>query len=359
MVGIGGDKGGYIVKKVRFGIIGAGGIADRRTMPGMVLAKNAEIVAVMEINAELSEKLRQKYNAKYACTSAEELVKLDDVDAVYIASPVVFHASQAKLAADHGKHILLEKPIAMNAAEAEEVLTYCADKGVMVAAGFMMRFGAHVQNMKKAVEEGKIGQVVNGYSQFTLWLPPAAGNWRLDKKHSGGGPLMDMGVHCIDLMEYITGKRVNEVVAFNDTAVFDYTVEDSSTVLLKLDGNIQCVVQTNFNIPDEVARWRLEFFGTRGRLMGDTIIGQNDGGKLSGVFLESVSEYNATQDHADEQGTELEGDFGNLYTREVESFSDSILNGTPLEVPAWDALHVQKVVEAAYRSSEEHIAVKI
>jgi predicted dehydrogenase len=213
--------------------------------------------------------------------------------------------------------------------------------------------------MKKAVEEGKIGQVVNGYSQFTLWLPPAAGNWRLDKKHSGGGPLMDMVVHCIDLMEYITGKRVNEVVAFNDTAVFDYTVEDSSTVLLKLDGNIQCVVQTNFNIPDAVARWRLEFFGTRGRLMGDTIIGQNDGGKLSGVFLESVSEYNATQDHADEQGTELEGDFGNLYTREVESFSDSILNGTPLEVPAWDALHVQKVVEAAYRSSEEHIAVKI
>lgn len=347
------------MNKVRFGIIGAGGIADRRTMPGMMLAKNAEIVAVMEINADHAEALRKKYNAKYACTDTEELLRLPEVDAVYIASPVVFHAKQAMLAADYGKHILLEKPIGMNADEAEQVLNYCSQKGVLVAAGFMMRFGAHIQNMKKAVQNGKIGQVVNGYSQFTLWLPPEAENWRLDKCHAGGGPLMDMGVHCIDLMEYVTGSRVNEVVAFNDNAVFDYTVEDSSTVLMKLDGNIQCVVQTNFNIPDEVSRWRLEFFGTKGRLMGDTVIGQNDGGSLSAVFWESVGGYNATQDHADESGVELEGEFGNLYTREVESFCDSILNGTPLEVPAWDALHVQRVVEAAYRSSEKHIAVKL
>lgn len=347
------------MKTLRFGIIGAGGIADRRTLPGMMLAKNAEITAVMEIDPAYAERLKNKYNAKYAYTDAEELLKNPEVDAVYIASPVVFHARQAMLAADHGKHILLEKPIAMNSQEGEKVLAHCAEKGVQIAAGFMMRFGSHIMSMKRAVSEGKIGQVVSGYSQFTLWCPKEEGNWRQDKAKSGGGPLMDMGVHCIDLIEYITGSRVCEVAAFNETVVFDYNVEDSSSVLLKLQNGAQCVVQTNFNIPDEVSKWRLEFFGTRGRLLGDTVIGQNDGGKLNAVYLDGVSGYSATQDHADYAGIDVEGNFGNMYTREIESFADSILNQKPLEVPASDALHVQKVIEAAYKSSAERVTVSV
>jgi len=112
-------------------------------------------------------------------------------------------------------------------------------------------------------------------------------------------------------------------------------------------------VQTNFNIPDEASKWRLEFFGTKGRLLGDTIIGQNDGGKLNAVFIEENLAYSATQNHADDAGVDLEGDFGNMYTRQIESFSDSILNGKPLEVPASDAVHVQKIMELAYRSGQE------
>lgn len=341
-------------EKLRFGIIGAGGIADRRTLPGMMLAENVTVRAVMEIDPLTANRLKKKYHAAYAYTNEEEMLKNPEIDAVYIASPVVFHARQAKLAADYGKHILLEKPIAMNSREGEEVIEHCAAKGVQIAAGFMMRFGTHVMNMKRYVAQGKIGQVVSGYSQFTLWCPREEGNWRQVRAKSGGGPLMDMGVHCIDLMEYITGSRVCEVAAFNDTVVFDYDVEDSSTVLLKLTNGAQCTVQTNFNIPDEVARWRLELFGTRGRLLGDTVIGQNDGGSLNAVFLKDVGAYNATQDHADEKGEFIDGEFGNLYTREVESFADSILNHKPLQVPASDAVHVQKVIELAYRSSEEH-----
>ena len=347
------------MKKLRFGIIGAGGIADRRTLPGMLLAKNAEIVAVMEVLPEISESLRIKYNAKYAYTTAEEVIKNPEVDAVYIASPVVFHASQAKLAADYGKHILLEKPIAMTIEEGEEVVNYVASKGVKMAAGFMMRFGAHIMNMKKSVEDGKIGQVVNGYSQFTCWLPNSSGNWRLVKAKSGGGSLMDMGVHCIDLMEYILGSRVKQVASFNDTLTFDYDVEDSSTLLMKMENGCQCVIQTNFNIPDEAAKWRLEFFGTRGRLMGENIIGQIDGGSLNAFFMDEVSGYNATQNHQAGEGIDVEGEFGNMYTREVESFADSVLNDKPLVVPASDALHVQKVIAAAYESTDKKIIVDV
>ena len=136
-------------------------------------------------------------------------------------------------------------------------------------------------------------------------------------------------------------------------------MEDSSTVLLKLDNGAQCVVQTNFNIPDEVAKWRLEFFGTKGRLLGDNVIGQVDGGKLNVAFMDEVSGYNAAQNHAENIGKDIEAEFGNMYTREVESFADSILNEKPLIVPAEDAVHIQKVVAAAYKSSEQRVAVKV
>ena len=170
---------------------------------------------------------------------------------------------------------------------------------------------------------------------------------------------MDMGVHCIDLIEYVTGSRVCEVVALNDTLAFRYDVEDSSTVLLKLDNGAQCVVQTNFNIPDEVAKWRLEFFGTKGRLLGDNVIGQVDGGTLDAMFLGDLGGYDAQQDKKEATRDVIEVEFGNTYTREIESFSNSLLTGAPLEVPASQAVQVQRIMEAAYRSNDEGKIVKL
>ena len=342
--------------KLRFGVIGAGGIADRRTIPGMMLAENAVLTAVMGPNLERTEKIRAKYGARRAYDKEEDLLRDPEVDAVYIATPISEHARQARLAADYGKHILIEKPLAMTADEGESVVKYCAERNIKIAAGFMMRFGSHVMSMKKALAEGKIGQVVSGYTQFTVWLPYEEGNWRQIKAKAGGGAMMDLSVHTIDLMEYITGMRVTQVAAMNEKLAFpepQYDVEDSSTILLRMENGAQCVVQSNFNIPDEVARWRVEFFGTRGRLMGDTMIGQIDGGKLNAVFLEKNTGYSSEQTHVDLEGLEIEGDFGNMYTREIESFADSVLNDKPLVVPASDAVHIQRIMEAAYRSGEE------
>ena len=344
------------MKKLRFGVIGASGIADRRTIPGMLQAENAELVAVMSRDPEVAESLRKKYNAKYAYTTVEDLAGCPEIDAVYIGTPPVCHVEQAMICADHGKHMLIEKPLAMTADEGQKLVEYCQGKGVKMAAGFMMRFGSHAQSMKNAIAEGKIGTVVSGYAQFTLWLPYEPGNWRQMKAFSGGGPMMDLAVHCIDLMEYVSGMRVTQVASMNEKIAFPeeaYDVEDTSTLLMRMENGAQFVVQTNFNIPDEAAKWRVEFFGTKGRLLGDTMIGQNDMGKLNAVFIEKNVAYSATQNHADDAGIEIEGNFGNLYTREVESFCDSILNDKPLEVPASDAVHVQRIMEAAYRSGKE------
>lgn len=347
------------MEKLRWGVVAAAGIADRRTIPGMMAAGNAELVAVMEVDQPLAERIRQKYGAKRAYDNVEALLADPDVDAVYIASPVWAHAEQARMAADADKHILIEKPLALCADEAASVLTYCAGKGVRVAVGFVMRFGACVRAMKQAVMEGKIGSPVSAYSQFTCWYPAMENAWRQKKATAGGGALMDMGVHCIDLIQYITQSKVRQVAAFNDHQTFAYEVEDASMALLRLENGMQCVVQSNFNIPDEAAKWRLEFFGTRGRLLGDGVIGQEDGGTVDAMFLHDATEYNSQQDGAHPAGERLRVEFGNTYTREIESFSDSILHGKPLEAPGEDAVYVQRVVEAAYRSSAEGIVVEL
>ena len=339
-------------KKIRWGVIGAGGIADRRTIPGMMLCENADLVAVMEINMELAEKSRAKWNCKKAYDNEADLLADPEIDAVYIASPVVCHARQAMAVADAGKHILIEKPLALTSEEGEQVVRYCEEKGVQIAVGLMMRFGTHVQEMRKAIAENKIGRVVSGYAQFTCWYPDMPGNWRQTKKNGGGGCLMDMGVHCIDLMQYITGSKVKEVMAMNDTLSFNYEVEDTSTVLMRMENGCQCVVQSNFNIPDAAAKWRLEFFGEQGRLLGENVIGQIDGGVLDAMFLEMQGAQNAQQDTNELNATNMDAEFGNMYTREIESFSNSLLKGTPIEVPAAEAVYVQRVMEAAYGSGE-------
>ena len=164
---------------------------------------------------------------------------------------------------------------------------------------------------------------------------------------------MDMGVHCIDLMQYITGSPVKEVAAMNETLTFHYDVEDTSLVLLRLENGAVCTVQSNFNIPDDAAKWRLEFFGTKGRLLGDQVIGQSDGGTVDALFLKAVGGYDAQQTGEKPAGEILPTTPVNTYQMEIESFSNSILTGAPLDAPASDAVQVQRVIEAAYRASRE------
>ncbi len=346
------------MKKIRFGVIGAGGIADRRTIPGMLKCDAAELVSVMEIDAARAEELRVKYGAKRAYTDEAALLADPEIDAVYIASPVKLHGRQAMMAADQHKHILLEKPIALTCAEAKQVLDYCDARGVRVAAGFMMRFGACINEMKRAYEAGKIGQLVSVYAQFTCWYPDMPGNWRQSKASGGGGALTDMGVHMIDLIHYVSGSKTRQVAAFHDTLTFKYEVEDSSDLLLRLENGALCTVQTNFNIPDPVAKWRFEMFGTRGRLVGSDVVGQVDAGEVELLRVDSVGGYDAQQDASGTAAREvITGEYGDLYAREIASFCNSLLENKPFVADARNALLAQQVIEAAYRSNDEGIIV--
>lgn len=345
--------------KVKWGVLGAAGIADRRTLPGMMLANNAELVAVMEINKELAEKIRAKYNAKKAYDNVDDLINDEEIEAIYIASPVIFHKEQAIKAAKAKKHILVEKPLALTVQEGMEVLEVCRDNGVLVAAGLMMRYHAYHQKMKEIVESGRLGKVVSCRAQLTCWYPDMPGNWRQKKSTSGGGALMDMGVHCIDLIQYITGGKATKIAGLIGTKTFKYEVEDSSSVIFELDNGAFCYVDSNFNIPDAAARGRFEIYGTKGSMLAEGTISQVEGGKLDVVLSDDSLAYDAQQDRVDVSTVDIEVEFGNMYTKQIESFSNSILNGSKIEVPVEDAIQVQSLIEAAYESSESGRFVEV
>ena len=338
--------------KIKWGVIGCGGIADRRTLPGMMLAENAELVAVMDTNKAAAESCKEKYNAKYAFDNVEELLAIDEIQAVYIATPVFCHKEQAYAAAKAKKDILIEKPVGLTAAEAEEIAQFCKDEGVKLGVGFMMRFHTYHQKMKEVIKEGKLGEIVSARAQLTCWYPKMDNAWRQDMKLSGGGALMDMGVHCIDLIRSITGLEVKEVASFSGNQIFDYSVEDAGSIIMKLENGAIAYVDANFNIPDAAAKCKIEFYGTKGSIFAQGTISQVEGGEVEILCADDSLGYGADQNRDYVAPMELNLTLGNMYTKEIEAFGRAVAGEGEIPITAEDAIRSQKIVEAAYNCNK-------
>ncbi len=334
--------------KLKWGIIGCGGIADRRTLPGMMLASNAGPIAVMDADLAVAEKVKQKYRAKYAFNKYEDVLALDEIQAVYIASPVFCHKEQALAAAKAGKHILLEKPIGLTLAESEEILAACEAAGVKLGVGFMMRYHAYHQAMKELIAKGTIGEIVSMRAQFTCWYPEIEGAWRQNKALSGGGALSDLGIHCIDLLQYISGLDAVECKGYVQNQTFNYSVEDSASVIMKMSNGALAYVDANFNMPDSAAKCPLEFYGTKGSIIAVGTLSQEEGGTVEVLACPEVAGYDAQQNRSLVEPVELSVTFGNMYTKEVEAFSDAVLNDYEPPVTGKNTILVQKIIEAVY-----------
>lgn len=348
------------MNKVKWGVIGCGGIADRRTIPGMMLADNAELIAVMDTNGEAAKKVKEKYNALYAFDSVDELLAIEEIDAVYIASPVFCHKEQVEAAAKAGKHILLEKPIGLDIAEAEEIIKICEKANIKLGVGFMMRYAAYHEKMKEIIAEGRIGKLVSARAEFTCWYPTMDNCWRQEAKLSGGGAMMDMGIHCIDLIRYITGAEFTDVAGIADNQVFSYNgVEDAGYLIGRLSNGAVAYVGANFNIPDEIAKCALEFYGTAGCLTAVGTLSQIETGTVELVCGNSDAEYDAQQNRTMAEPVKIEVEFGNMYTKEIERFGKAVLGEGEIPVTAADAIAAQKVVESVYKSNSNKTHIKL
>ncbi len=334
--------------KLNMGVIGAGGIARRKTIPGMLKAKNCRLLAVMDpvgIEAIAAEFKAQPY------TSEKDLLADPAIQAVYIASPVNCHLKQIRMAAEAGKHILCEKPLAMNVKQTREAVEICKKNKVFLQEGYMMKFhGAH-RAIKQFVDEGRLGKIAYMRAQLSCWYPKMPGAWRQDPKLGGGGALIDMATHLYDLLSHFAGP-VKKVVAMVNTLVQDYRSDDASTTLLEFKSGAQGTVDCFYCIPDAASRTRLEIYGSQGAILAEGTIGQSVGGKLEGYFLAGEAGYDAAQNK------DVVRKFQNVtfpkinpYTAECEYFANCVLQGTAPELnDGRNAIYIADVAEKAYQS---------
>jgi predicted dehydrogenase len=344
--------------KVNFGVIGGGGIAFRRTIPGMLKAKNCRLVAVMDtVDAD---GIAKTFNIPRAYKSERDLLADPEVEAVYIASPAYCHAKQIAMAAEAGKHILCEKPITLDYAQAKESVALCRKKHVFLQEGYMMKFhGAHVKS-KQLIDEGRLGKLVYLRAQLSCWYPKIEGAWRQDPKKGGGGALIDMATHLYDLIEYFAGP-IRRITALTGNLVQDYRTEDASTTLLELASGAQASVDCFFCIPDEASRTRLEIYGSRGAILTEGTIGQSQGGKMEAILEAGDTGYDAAQSKdVARKFRRIAFPAVNPYTAECAYFADCILRNEPPTINnGKNALGIMALVEKAYAAAKNGRTMRV
>jgi len=337
---------------VNFGVIGAGGIALRKTIPGLLQAKNCRLVAVMDVRN--ADQVAAQFGAVRAYTEDTALLADPEVQAVYIASPVHCHARQIRLAAAAGKHILCEKPLTRTLAEGRAAVAACRRHRVFLQEGYMMKFhGAH-RRIKQLIQAGKLGRLVYLRAQLSCWYPPIPGAWRQDPRTGGGGALMDMATHLFDLLEWFAGP-VKRIVALTGNLVHCYKSEDAATTLLEFRSGAHATVDCFFCIPDEASRTRLEIYGSQGALLSEGTVGQSRGGRLEGVFGLGDAAYHAAQNKdVTRRFAPISFAAVNPYTAECEYFADCILRGQPPALnDARNALRILRLTDRAYAAARQ------
>ncbi len=331
--------------KLAIGVIGAGGIARRRPIPGLLEARTSRLAAVMDVAG--AEEIAREFSAPAAYSREADLLADPSVQAVYVATPVHLHRAQVEACAAAGKPLLCEKPLAAATADAAAMAGACAKAGVLLREAYMMPYhGAH-QAMRRLIAEGRIGRVVSVRGQLSCWYPPIEGAWRQRRATGGGGALIDMASHLYQLIETLVAP-IEWLTAVTGNLVHAYESEDASTTLMRLANGAQATVDAFFCVPDAASRNRLEIYGSHGALVSEGTIGQDGGGTLWGCFEESAAGYDAGQQVRQGGYVEIPFERVNPYTAECEAFADAVRAG---EKTAADAVGVMPWIERAYAAA--------
>jgi predicted dehydrogenase len=216
---------------VRWGLIGCGDIARKRVAPALLESPHSELVAISRANRDLLDEFADVFKVPNRFADWRELVARDDVDAVYIATPVNLHATQTVAAAELGKHVLCEKPMALNVAECDRMLAATNASGVKLGIAYYRQFYPVVKRMKELIDSGEIGKPIVAQVNAFEWFNPVPSNpraWLLDPEISGGGPMFDFGCHRIQLLLHLLG-RIKAVSAVRSTGLFQREVEDTAS----------------------------------------------------------------------------------------------------------------------------------
>ncbi len=274
------------MSKVRWGLIGCGDIAQKRVAPALRDLPNVDFVAVNRARAELAEAFAHQFGARKWYADWQALLADPDIEAVYIATPVHLHAEQTIAAAEAGKHVLCEKPMALNVADCDRMIAACAANGVKLSLAYYRHFYPVIARVKELLAAGTIGKPILAQINAFEWNAMQPDNpryWFFTQAKSGGGPMMDFGCHRIEVLTNVFGAIVN-VQAFTDNLHFDREVEDTSATFFKFASGVRAtltVTHAAFESQDT-----FDIFGSQGSLhiaklnQGDLRIVTADGERM-------------------------------------------------------------------------------
>lgn len=251
---------------LRWGILGCGDVANYKGGPPLYTVDDSELVAVMRRDRAKAQVFAARHSAKWAYSDVDALLVDEEVNAIYIATPPYLHCEHTIRAARAGKHILCEKPMALTVEECQRMIDACRQAGVTLMIAYYRTFFPNIVRMKGLMDEGAIGDVVLARVNCTAYYNPTQhdlSSWRVNPEISGGGVLMDIGSHRIDLLQYLMGDVVS-VRGYAETVHLDVDVDDSAVFTLRFASGAHAVVNINWNVGflvDDV-----EVYGTEGCL---------------------------------------------------------------------------------------------
>ena len=301
-------------------VIGIGDITTMRVIPAILSEPRSRLWGI--VTRDPAKAAHYEVNA---FTSLTEALASRDVNAVYVASPVFLHAPQTIESLRAGKHVLCEKPMAMNYAEACSMVEAAEAAGKTLGVAYYRRGYPKLQRARELLAQGAIGQPLLAYSTCHDWLPgeDAARTWLLDPALAGGGPLYDVGSHRIDVMNFLFGEPARVTAQFSN-AVHALKVEDSATVMIEYRSQVRAIVDVRWN--SRVPRDEFRIVGTNGEMELTPLNGQE-------ISYPGGREY--LPPHA------------NLHFPCVQNFVNAVLDGAPLLSSGSTALWTDWVTEQA------------
>ncbi len=321
---------------VRYGIVGFGAHAVKRLMPGFALAKNSTVVALSRRDQAKAREFGEKYGIRQVFASTEELCKSPEVDAVFVATPNSVHIDDVLTAVRHGKAVLCEKPMAVNAEEAKAMVEAAKSAGVVLGIAQCFRFEESVNRIRERVQRGDIGKVIFARSEFAFSTKGHHRVWLTDARISGGGPVPDVGVHCIDTLRYILGEDPVTVSAQMVHDADSGEVEASAVLQMKFRGDALGVVvvsnRTTYRTP-------LEIVGSEGVLRAQDALN-----------VEWPITIELLRDGEVAESEQVSN--GQTYARQVDEFSAAVEGRAAFAVPGEEGWKNQMVLDAAYRSAK-------
>ncbi len=317
---------------VGWGLVGCGDIAAKRVASALGQAEGSALVTVARARAALAAEFAERHGARRWHADWRDVLDDADVDAVYLATPVRLHAEQAVAAAEAGKHVLCEKPMALDAAGCERMIAAARAHGVRLGVAYYRHHYPVIARLRELVSSGEIGEPVLAHAQaFELFDPgpddPRA--WLMRRRESGGGPMADFGCHRIEVLLDLLGP-VAEVHGFPDNVRYrEREVEDTCVAHLRFRSGAVAVLAVTHAAAEP--RDTLEVFGTR----GSAHLGVLNRGALRIVTAAGPRE-------------ERHPPHPNLHLPLVEDFVASIRDGREPQVTGKVGLEVARVMARIY-----------